>query len=125
MLRSSTAVFSAFALLLTFVQAPALHTHQHEATQRHSGGFLHFHFHLRSVHPGAGREFRNLDPDDDAQFQNWFSATSADAGLSPVVLTESFCITAPESSERSLDAPLQKGHDPPLLCSKSPRAPPA
>ena len=29
------------------------------------------------------------------------------------------------SSERSLDAPLQKGHDPPLLCSKSPRAPPA
>ena len=124
MLRSSTAVFATLALVLTFIEAPFLHTHQHESTQRHPGAFLHFHYHLKSVQPGGGHEFRDLDPNDDAQQQNWFSATQTDEGLTPVVLTKSVSVEAPEGDEHTLDAPLQQGHDPPLLCSKSPRAPP-
>jgi hypothetical protein len=81
---------------------------------------------LKSVHPvGGGSEFRGLDPDDDAQLQNWFSATPADAGLSPVVLAEGLCLAAPEGNEWVIEAPLQVGHDPPPLCGSSPRAPPA
>jgi hypothetical protein len=125
-LRSYTAVFATLALALTFVESPFLHTHQHESTQRHPGAFLHFHYHVKSIHPaGSEHEFRDLDPNDDAQLQNWFSATHADEGLTPVVLTESVCVDVPEGDEYTLDAPLQNGHDPPLLCTKGPRAPPA
>jgi len=102
-----------------------MHTHRHEATQRHAGAFLHFHLHLSSVHSkGAGLEFQGLDPDDDAQLQNWCAAAPADAGLSPAVLTECLSVATPEGGERTLDAPQQKNHDPPLLFNKSPRAPP-
>ena len=112
------------ALCFAFVQAPFLHVHQHEATQRHPGAFLHLH--LESARPTGGPEFRNLDPDDDAQFQDWFAATtSSDAGLTAVILGESFCIYAPEFSGWLAEAPLPNGYDPPLLCIKNPRAPPA
>jgi hypothetical protein len=113
------------ALCLAFVQAPFQHVHQHEATQKHPGAFLHLH--LESVSPaGHGPEFRNLDPDDDAQLQDWLSATtSSDAGLTSVVLAESVCVRAPELSGRTAEAPLPHGYDPPLLCIKNPRAPPA
>ena len=113
-----------FALGVAFIQAPFLHVHQHETTQRHPGALLHLH--LRSVHPtGSGPEFRNLDPDDDAQHQNWFSATSADAGLAPVILAKAYAISVPEFNEWTVEAPRLNGHDPPLLCIRNPRAPPA
>lgn len=124
-MRQFTAIVLSLALCLAFVQAPFLHIHQHEATQKHPGAFLHLHF--GSVQPARhGPEFRNLDPDDDAVFHNWFSATtSSDAGLTPVVLAESVCVHAPEISGWTAEAPLPHGYDPPLLCIKNPRAPPA
>jgi hypothetical protein len=113
-----------FALCLAFVEAPFLHVHQHEAAQRHPGALLHLH--LRSVQPlGNGPEFRNLDPDDDAQFQDWFSATSTDTGLNPAIVAETYSISAPEFSGWTVEAPLSNGHDPPLLCIRNSRAPPA
>jgi hypothetical protein len=124
--RRVTAILTSVVLLLTFVEAPSLHTHQHEVTQRHPGRLLHLHLHLRSNHPaGGGPEFRGLDPDDDAQLQSWFSATAADSGLFPVILADGFCLPIPERSGLPVEAPLPAGHDPPLLCSRSPRAPPA
>ena len=124
-MRPTTAILVNLALCLGFVQAPFLHVHQHESTQRHPGAFLHLH--LESVHPaGGGPEFRNLDPDDDAQLQNWFSANiPSDAWLNSVVLAESVCVHAPEISGWTAAAPLPHGYDPPRLCIKNPRAPPA
>jgi len=112
------------ALLLAFVEAPFLHVHQHEATQRHPGAVLHWH--LKSVHAvGSGPEVRGLDPDDDAQFQDWFSATGTDSELTVVVLTERFYIFGPGHNGWTVEAPLQVGHDPPILDAQNPRAPPA
>ena len=123
-MRSPTAILVNLALLLAFVEAPFLHIHQHEATQRHPGPILHLH--LKSVHSlGSGPEIQGLDPDDDAQFQNWFSAAGTDSALTVVVLTERFRISGPEHSGWAVEAPLQVGHDPPISYARNPRAPPA
>jgi hypothetical protein len=122
--RSFGSILLSLALLGAFIEEPFLHTHQHEATQRHAGAFLHFH--LKAVHPASmGTEFRALDPDEDAQYQNWFSATPTDSGtIAPVILSEPFSLPAPEHEGLAVETPLRIGHDPPLLCLKSPRAPP-
>jgi len=122
--RTSTSVLLSLALLVAFVEAPFLHTHQHEATQRHAGAFLHFH--VRSAHPiGRSPEFRGLDPNEDAQYQAWFSATATDSGsMIPVIHAEPFSLPAPEPSEWSIETPRRTGHDPPLISPRSPRAPP-
>jgi hypothetical protein len=123
-MRAFAVIVVSLALLFAFVQAPFLHTHQHEATQRHPGTFLHLH--LKSFQPaGTGREFRLLDPNDDAVFQNWFSATPTDSGLTPVILLEHLGLAAPERRAWMVEAPLQIGRAPPLLSAKSPRGPPA
>lgn len=123
-MRISTSVLLSLALLVAFVEAPFLHTHQHEATQRHAGAFLHFH--LKSANPiGRSPEFRGLDPNEDAQYQAWFSATTTDSGtMAPVVYAEPFSVPIPESNGWSNETPLRTGHDPPLLSPRIPRAPP-
>jgi hypothetical protein len=122
--RISTSVLLSLALLVAFVQAPFLHTHQHESTQRHAGAFLHFH--VRSAHPlGKSPEFRGLDPNEDAQYQGWFSATATDSGsMIPVIHAQPSTLPAPELSGWSTETPIRSGHDPPLLNPRSPRAPP-
>ena len=123
-MRPFVAIFMSLALGVAFIEAPFLHVHQHEATQKHPGALLHLH--LKSVQPASsGPAFRNLDPDDDAQLQNWFSATSAVAGLAPVILAEAYSISVPEFGGWTVEAPRLNGHDPPLLCIRNPRAPPA
>lgn len=123
-MRSSSSITLILALLVAFAEAPFLHIHQHEATQRHPGAFLHIH--LRSAHAvSSSPEFRGLDPDEDAEYQTWFSSTPTDPGTAaPVVLVESSSLPDPEHSGCALEAPMQIGHDPPLLCPKSPRGPP-
>jgi hypothetical protein len=122
--RSFCSILLNLGLLLASLEAPFLHTHQHEATQRHPGAF--FHLHVRSAHAvSAGHEFRTLDPDEDAQYQAWFSATPTNSVSIPaVILAEPFSLPLPERNRGSVEAPLQIGHDPPLLVLKSPRAPP-
>jgi hypothetical protein len=122
--RISTSVVLNLALLVAFVEAPFLHTHQHEATQRHAGAFLHFH--LKSAIPiGRSPEFRGLDPNDDAQYQAWFPAPPTDSGtMVPVIYSEPFAVPIPESSGWSIETPQRTGHDPPLLSRRIPRAPP-
>lgn len=123
-MRALIAVLVNSALLLTLAEAPSLHTHRHETTQRHQGSL--FHLHLKALHvTGANPAFRDLDPDDDAQMQSWLSATPADSGLTPVVLVERFDIPPPERDGWIIETPRPAGHDPPLLNTSSPRAPPA
>ena len=123
-MRTSSSILVSLALLVAFVQAPFLHTHQHESTQRHAGAFLHFH--LKSSHSvGRSPELRGLDPNEDAQYQAWFSATATDSGsMTTVIHAEPFTLPAPEHRGWSTETPLRTGHDPPLLSPRSPRAPP-
>jgi len=111
------------ALLVAFVEAPYLHVHQHEATQRHPGAFLHFH--LKAAHAlGKSAEFRALDPDDDALTENWVPAHPIVPNLSPFILSERCFIVELEQSGCVVAAPLDTGHDPPLISTRGPRAPP-
>jgi len=122
--RRFTAVLVGFALCLAFVEAPFLHVHRHEATQRHTGALLHLH--LRFAHSLSNRpEVRNLDPDDDAQLQNWFAATSTESPATPVILAEAHTILVLEFSGWTVHTRLPNGRDPPLLNVRNPRAPPA
>src|SRR5260370_5749348 len=108
------------ALALTFVQAPFLHVHRHEVTQRHRHGFFHAHFpHLHPLHsdsPGV----RGFDPDDDAVYQQWFSATTVDT-VTPVYLVSTAHTFTPKwTSEPNFDAEIQSGHDPPRRSRSTP-----
>jgi hypothetical protein len=121
--RRHICILANFALLIAFLEAPFLHVHQHEATQRHQGGLLHFH--LKTAHAfGSSALFQALDPDDDALVQNWVSASPNVPDFSPVILAEHFCLAEPEHTGCIVDAPLSTGPDPPLISTKSPRAPP-
>jgi hypothetical protein len=123
--RAFGSILLNLALLVAFVQEPFMHAHQHEATQKHAGAFLHFH--LRSASPaGKSPELRGLDPDEDALYEGWFSAPPVDYGsITPVIQVEPYALPLPELGGWTLETPLQVGHDPPLLCRKSPRGPPA
>ena len=123
-MRFSGSIVLNVALLVAFVQAPFLHTHQHESTQKHAGGFLHVHF--RCATPvSKSPELRGLDPDEDALYEGWFSAPPADSGsVTPVIHAESFSLPVPEHAGWAEESPLRIGHDPPLICPKSPRGPP-
>ena len=112
-------------VLITFAEAPSLHTHQHEATAQHPGPF--FHFHLKSVHV-AGRipGLQGLDPNEDVQYQRWFSAVSTESiSAMPVIVAEPFVQVVIEQDGWTSDAPAPSAHDPPRLSPRSPRAPPA
>ena len=112
-------------MALAFVQAPFLHIHEHESTERHAGAFFHSHFaHVEANH-SSKPVLRDLDPDDDAQFQQWFSATTIDSGVTPVVLISFFSVPAPQFVNWSPGAVEPSAHGPPLLNAAGPRPPPA
>jgi hypothetical protein len=113
------------AVLTVFAQAPFLHTHLHAATAHHPGPF--FHLHLKSAQAAGGVPgLQGLDPNDDAQYQRWFSATSTKSISSvPAIAAELFVQVVIEQFGWTSDAPLPSAHDPPPLNQRSPRAPPA
>lgn len=124
-MRSSFSIVLSVVVLAAFIEAPYFHTHRHESTQRHPGPFLHFH--VRSAHQGGkAPEFRGFDPNEDAQYENWFCGTPSESGLIAVAIPEEpFVLPAPQESGRSVEVPLRSGHDPPPSSPKNPRAPPA
>jgi hypothetical protein len=111
-------------LALTFLQAPFLHVHQHESTEHHPHGF--FHTHLPHHHLSASRfaGFRGLDPDDDAVFQQWFSATLGDLSTPLFVPTFIYTVVPTWSSEPFVEPITLSGHDPPRRSRSAPRSPP-
>jgi len=102
-----------------------MHTHQHEATQKHAGAFLHVH--LRLANPvSKSPELRDLDPDADALYEGWFSAPPVDSvSVTPIIYVEPLSFAIHAAVGWPVETPLEIGHDPPLLCPRSPRAPPA
>jgi len=111
-------------LALTFLQAPFLHVHEHESTQNHSHRFFHTHFPHHHLSASKSAEFRGLDPDDDAVFQQWFSATINDLSTPVFTLTSVYTVPVIRSSEPFFEPDILSGHDPPRRSRSSPRSPP-
>jgi hypothetical protein len=113
------------AMFIAFLEAPFLHTHQHESTQHHAGPVFHLHLGL-THHSSKTPGFQGLNPDDDAQLQSWLSLTPTDSTpVAPAVPAEFYSVPDLETSRLKVDPPLEKGHDPPGLSRRNPRAPPA
>lgn len=112
------------SLALAFVQAPFLHVHQHESTEKHAGAFIHTHFLHIALYQSSKPELRNLNPDDDAQFQGWFAATTGDSAFSPVILTSMFAVPRPAMSSCPVIPIEPNAHGPPPPAATVPRAPP-
>ncbi len=123
--QSLVCILTNLALALAFVQAPFAHVHRHENTERHSGAFFHSHFgHIETFHSTQLR-FCDFDPDDDAQFQTWFSLATSNSGFTPLILPSFFFAPAPQIVNWRPAAIEPSAHGPPLLNAITPRAPPA
>jgi|SRR5882762_1000294 len=123
--RSCVSILMNLVLALTFIQAPFSHVHEHEETQRHRGGFFHTHFsHHHHLSASNTTEVSGLDPDDDAVFQHWFSATVSDFSTPVFILTYAYAVVPTWTSEPFLEPEILSGHDPPRLTCTSPRSPP-
>jgi hypothetical protein len=113
-----------FVLALTFLQAPFLHVHEHESTGHHPHPFFHTHFPHHHILNSKSPEFRGLDPDDDAVFQHWFSATISDLSTAVFIPTFVYGVAPSCSSEPFVGSDIRSGHDPPRLSCAAPRSPP-
>jgi len=122
--RPCISILMNFVLALTFLQAPFLHVHEHESTEHHPHGFFHTHFSHHHVLASKSAEFHGLDPDDDAVFQQWFSATINDLSTPVFILTSIYTIAPIRSSEPFFEPNILSGHDPPRRSHSSPRSPP-
>jgi hypothetical protein len=110
---------------LMFLQAPFMHVHEHESTERHPHGFLHTHFSHAHLSASRTPEVRDFDPDEDAHFLDWFTATLGDFQM-PLYLPTPVYSFAPTLISAAFSEPaIRSGHDPPHLSRSSPRAPPA
>ena len=124
-MQSVLCIIVNLSLVLAFLQAPFLHVHTHESTDKHGGAFIHTHFLRVDGRQSTESELRNLDPDADAQFQKWFTIATVDSGLQPVILSCLFCLPAPAKSTWLSVGVEPNAHGPPLLQTIIPRAPPA
>ncbi|HMF64640.1 MAG TPA: hypothetical protein VK608_11180 [Edaphobacter sp.] len=111
-------------LALTFLQAPFLHVHEHESTANHPHGLLHTHFPHHNLSASKSAVFRGLDPDDDAVFQQWFSATINEFSTPAFILTSAYTVIPVRSSGPFVEPNILSGHDPPRRSRSSPRSPP-
>ena len=119
------AILMNFALAVLFLQAPFLHVHEHESTEHHPHAFLHTHFpHHHRLSTSKTPELRGVDPDDDAVFEQWFSATISELSTPDFIPTFVYIVAPTWSSEPILEPNILSGHDPPRRSRSAPRSPP-
>jgi hypothetical protein len=120
--RLSLSICVSLAVLASYVQAPFMHTHQHEVTQKHPAPLLHLHLQDAAKTPAI----RSLDPDDDVQYENWFAATTGHPGSHALVVAfGDFSAPTLECMGRAAQTPLPISHGPPGVSPPNLRAPPA
>jgi len=122
--RFSNAILSVFALLWGFLQAPFDHIHPEDLDHSMTSGPVHVHGHKAST--GHGPFIAPRTDDDDEIDVLWSVATSADVVVHPSAeLDERVSVSSPARSVVAVVIPqLARGHDPPKLSRKIPRAPP-
>lgn len=123
--RNFTSILGNGGLLLALMQAPSLHSHRHETTQRHGAAFLHTHVAHVEAAVSTQPEFRDFDPDEDAHFPSWFSTSRSYPRSDLVICTASNPVAAvADVGEWRTMVLRPSAHDPPLLNAIAPRGPP-
>lgn len=120
-----TSILVTASLVAAFVQAPTLHVHQHEETQKHNGSLFHTHVKHAVADPSHGTHMLGWDPDQDARFTDWFSATKQDRAFFPVIVPALLAgLDSLEISGWTPPAANPVAHDPPEVEACAPRGPP-
>lgn len=123
-MRVSGTVLGTVALLLGFYQAPFSHIHPDDFDHPATSTIIHWHFHRGAVSP-TPLIVAPAD-DDDAIDVGWnalgcpFAQVQFDCDIAEAVHLPALALTS-----IPLPIPQRRGHDPPELAPKLPRAPPA
>lgn len=130
-MRRLAAIAVCVGLLFALAEQPFSHTHLHEsvhAKTSHAGIGFKSHTHFGSLHHHDETEFR-AEPDehdgDDAVFLN---SAQDNPRFAPVVFVLSEhpdLQNSPDQKPAWESIPSTRSHDPPDICSSSPRSPPA
>ena len=123
-MQQAATILSIVALFWGFLQAPFLHIHAEEG-EHPATTLAHWHSHGSRQHAG-GPTIGAHTPDDDALDVEWRIAPPSAAAYSlDLALSGTVTIAAPPAVSVALLIPQPRGHDPPDLVPKQPRAPPA
>ena len=122
-MRTPGAVLSLAALSWGFLQAPFFHIHPEELDHP-AAGPAHVHVHLAPNAPGPTIGAHTAD--DDAIDVEWVLVRPSAAvfAFDPGV-PDAIVIPVPALVSAAIPIPQPRGHDPPDLIPKQPRAPPA
>ena len=123
-MRAHGAVASIAALLWGFLQAPFFHIHAEELD--HPATSAPVHMHVRAASTSSGPAIGALTADDDAIDVLWSIAQpSAVVFAFNPGIPGAIAIPVPALASAAVPIPQRRGHDPPDLTPKQPRAPPA
>jgi len=121
--RAHGAILSIAALFWGFLEAPFLHVHAEE-TDHPATSLAHLHIRATQIAPGPAICAHTAD--DDAVDVEWRIAPPTASALSiDLAVSATVTVAAPPADSIALLIPQPRGHDPPDLTPKQPRAPPA
>src|SRR5262249_10321676 len=116
-------IFGGLALLFGFYQAPFAHIHVDDFDHPANGSFVHWHLHHDE--PNFGTALSAPTADDDAIDVGWNAVSSSSPQISCDFDTmEIVRVPAVTVATEPVQIPFRRGHDPPDLARRSPRAPP-
>lgn len=132
-MRRYISILVMLALVPAVLSAPFLHTHGHENSShftrvhRVQALVTHIHFSTCSCGRGRGGNVTMIadHDDDDAIPLSWFQTHAQPVPSLEFVLVETTVIPVPELAAFWTEVPARRSHDPPLIVSPNPRAPPA
>src|SRR5215510_11225323 len=124
--RKLIAMAAAGALQWAAFLAPFMHVHLDDhVTAHHAGHAMHAHLSEHAQHATHHDGLEIEVPDDDrAIYPQVFVAVEAGSVELPAIVADTFQV--PVAAERSAQRPIDvaHGHDPPVIASLPPRAPP-
>lgn len=123
-MKASGTVLSTVALLLGFYQAPFAHIHPDDTDHPVTSTPVHWHVHHQGP-PSSACSISAATDDDDAIDVGW-NAQACSFTQIPFDFTVVEPVAPPVIAFSAMPVliPHRRGHDPPELASRSPRAPP-
>ena len=121
MFQTWSAVAGSAWLIVASVQAPFIHVHPDDPDHHHASGLSHFHLPSRASHES---EIESSEEDEVTLWLDW-APVSAQPLIVPDNDSTAFTLVAPRGSEAERVAEFRPcSHDPPVLGTLPPRAPP-